>query len=168
MNFCNTLEIVIDLMDKVKALLDGTNFSCQTKNDDEMMLSNVSFNKKMHFIGNYLKKGNDSIWVGYYEKYNCFCISFSFNKNDKDSLLEALEIKNIPYIAEHVDYYWYTIPLSFLNSNATSLQNINIEINNSQIFINRNYQENEESKQNILSNAEKIINIIKNLFSAGK
>ena len=155
-------------MDKVKALLDGTNFSCQTKNDDEMMLSNVSFNKKMHFIGNCLKKGNDSIWVGYYEKYNCFCISFSFNKNDKDSLLEALEIKNIPYIAEHVDYYWYTIPLSFLNSNATSLQNINIEINNSQIFINRNYQENEESKQNILSNAEKIINIIKNLFSAGK
>lgn len=170
MNFCNTLETAIELVDKVKALLDGTDFSYQTKNDDEMMLSNVSFNKKMHFIGNYFKKENEnnSIWVGYYEKYNCFCISFSFNKNDKYSLLEALEIKNIPYIAEHVDYYWYTIPLSFLNSNATSLQNINIEINNSQIFINRNYQENEESKQNILSNAEKIINIIKNLFSAGK
>lgn len=170
MNFCNTLETAIELVDKVKALLDGTDFSYQTKNDDEMMLSNVSFNKKMHFIGNYFKKENEnnSIWVGYYEKYNCFCISFSFNKNDKYSLLEALETENIPYIAEHVDYYWYTIPLSFLNSNATSLQNINIEINNSQIFINRNYQENEESKQDILSNAEKIINIIKNLFSAGK
>lgn len=170
MNFCNTLETAIELVDKVKALLDGTDFSYQTKNDDEMMLSNVSFNKKMHFIGNYFKKENEnnSIWVGYYEKYNCFCISFSFNKNDKYSLLEALETENIPYIAEHVDYYWYTIPLSFLNSNATSLQNINIGINNSQIFINRNYQENEESKQDILSNAEKIINIIKNLFSAGK
>lgn len=162
--FCNTLETVIELVDKVKALLDGTDFSFQPENKNEIMLNNVSFNKKMKFIGNYFKKGRYSIWVGYYEKYNCFCISFSFNKNDKDSLLEALEIENIPYIAEHVDYYWYTIPLSFLDSNATSLQNVNIEINNSQIFINRNYQENKESKQDILSNAEKIINIIKNLF----
>ena len=155
-------------MDKVKALLNGTNFSCQTKNDDEMMLSNVSFNKKMHFIGNYLKKGSDSIWVGYYEKYNCFCISFSFNKKDKDSLLEALETKNNPYIAEFDKCYWYTVPLSFLNSNATSLQNVNIGINNSQIFINENVQENKEPKQNILNNVEKIIEILKNLFSSGK
>ena len=168
MNFCNTLETVIELVEKVKALLDGTDFSFQTKNENEMMLSNVSFNKKMHFIGNYLKKGSDSIWVGYYEKYNCFCISFSFNKKDKDSLLEALETENIPYIAEHVDYYWYTIPLSFLDSNAASLQNVNIEINNSQIFINRNYQENKEPKQDILNNTEKIIEIIKNLFSSEK
>ena len=170
LNFCNTLETAIELVDKVKALLDGTDFSYQTKNDDEMMLSNVSFNKKMHFIGNYFKKENEnnSIWVGYYEKYNCFCISFSFNKNDKYSLLEALETENIPYIAEHVNCYWYTIPLSFWDSNTTSLQNINIGINNGQIYINKNVQENKESKQSILANAEKIINIIKNLFSAGK
>lgn len=132
------------------------------------MLNNVSFNKKMKFIGNYFKKGRHSIWVGYYEKYNCFCISFSFNKNDKVSLIEALEGKRIPYIAEHVNCYWYTIPLSFWDSNTTSLQNINIGINNGQIYINENVQENKESKQDILSNAEKIINIIKNLFSSGK
>lgn len=164
MNFCNILETVIELVDKVKALLDETDFSFQPENKNEIMLNNVSFNKKMTFIGNYFKKGRYSIWGGYYEKYNCFCISFAFNKNDEVNLLEALENENIPYIAEVDKCYWYTVPLSFLDSNATSLQNVNIEINNGQIFINRNYQENKESKQYILSNAEKIINIIKNLF----
>lgn len=170
MNFCNILETVIELVDKVKALLDGTDFSFHPENKNEIMLNNVSFNKKMKFIGNYFKNENEnnSIWVGYYEKYNCFCISFSFNKNDKVSLIEALEGKRIPYIAEHVNCYWYTIPLSFWDSNTTSLQNINIGINNGQIYINKNVQENKESKQSILANAEKIINIIKNLFSAGK
>lgn len=168
MNFCNILETVIELVDKVKALLDETDFSFQPENKNEIMLNNVSFNKKMKFIGNYFKKGRYSIWVGYYEKYNCFCISFAFNKNDEVNLLEALEGKRIPYIAEHVNCYWYTIPLSFWDSNTSSLQNINIGINNGQIYINKNVQENKESKQSILANAEKIINIIKNLFSAGK
>lgn len=168
MNFCNTLETVIELVEKVKSQLDGTYFTFQPENKNEMMLNDVSFNKKMHFIGNYFKKGDDSIWIGYYEKYNCFCISFAFNKNDEVNLLEALEYENTPYIAEFDKRYWYTVPLSFLDSNATSLQNVNIEINNSQIFINRNYQENKESKQDILSNAEKIIDIIKNLFSSEK
>lgn len=168
MTLCNTLETVIELVEMAKTQLDGVFVIDQPKNKDEVILNNVSFNKRMHFVGNYLKKGSDSIWVGYYEKYNCFCISFSFDKRDKVNLLEALENENIPYIAEFDKCYWYTVPLSFLDSNATSLQNVNIEINNGQIFINRNYQENEESKQDILSNAEKIINIIKNLFSAGK
>ena len=39
---------------------------------------------------------------------------------------------------------------------------------NSQIFINENVQENKEPKQNILNNVEKIIEILKNLFSSGK
>lgn len=168
MNFCNTLETVIELVEKVKTQLDGTYFTFQPENKNEMMLNDVSFNKKMQFIGNYFKNKKDSIWVGYYEKYNCFCISFSFDKSDEVNLLEALENENIPYIAEFDKCYWYTVPLSFLDSKATSLQNVNIEINNSQIFINRNYQENKESKQDILSNAEKIIDIIKNLFSSEK
>lgn len=74
MNFCNILETVIELVDKVKALLDGTDFSFHPENKNEIMLNNVSFNKKMKFIGNYFKNENEnnSIWVGYYEKYNCF------------------------------------------------------------------------------------------------
>ena len=50
----------------------------------------------------------------------------------------------------------------------TKFDTINIGINNSQIFINENVQENKEPKQNILNNVEKIIEILKNLFSSGK
>lgn len=76
----------------------------------------------------------------------------------------------IPYIAEYVTlpdkYYWYIVPLSILDfmSSNISLQNVNIEIINSQISING--QENKKLKETILDNAKKIIDIVKRLFSS--
>lgn len=49
-------------------------------------------------------------------------------------------------------------------SSNISLQNVNIEIINSQISING--QENKKLKETILDNAKKIIDIVKRLFSS--
>lgn len=171
MNFCNTLETVIELVNEIKDLLAGTKFAQTELNKDEILLGELVFNIEKHFIGKYFGKIKDNrIWAGFYEKYNCFCISFCFNNDDKNKLISGLEENKIPYIAEYAtlpdEYYWYTVPLSILDfiSSNISLQNVNIEIINSQISING--QENKKLKETILDNAKKIIDIVKRLFSS--
>jgi|GEM_PF-3005252 len=173
LNFCNTLETVIELVDKIKDLLVGTEFEKIESNSGEIPLGDLVFNKEKHFLGKYFGKIEDNrIWAGFYEKYNCFCISFCFYEDKKKELISNLEKDKISYIAEYSTfpdgYYWYTIPLSildFTNTN-TSLQNVNIQINNSQISING--QENKKSKETILDNVRKIIDIVKKIFPSGK
>lgn len=171
MNFCNTLETVIELVNKVKDLLVGTEFEKTESNSGEIPLGDLVFNKEKHFLGKYFGKTKDNrIWAGFYEKYNCFCISFCFNNDDKNKLISGLEENKIPYIAEYAtlpdEYYWYTVPLSILDFTSSNifLQNVNIEIINSQISING--QENKKLKETILDNAKKIIDIVKRLFSS--
>lgn len=173
MNFCNTLETVIELVGEIENLLSGTEFAKIESNSGEIPLGNLVFNKEKHFICKYFGKIKDNrIWAGFYEKYNCFCISFCFTDDDKNKLISGLEEKKIPYIAEYSTFpdedYWYTVPLSILDftSSNISLQNVNIEISNSQISING--QENKKSKETVLDNVEKIIGILKELFSSGK
>lgn len=171
MNFCNTLETVIELVDEIKNLLAGTEFAKTELNKDEIPLGDLVFNKEKHFLGKYFGKINDNrIWAGFYEKYNCFCISFCFYEDKKKELISNLEKDKILYIAEYAtlpdEYYWYTVPLSILDftSSNISLQNVNIEIINSQISING--QENKKSKETTFDNVKKIIDIVKRLFSS--
>lgn len=171
MNFCNILETVIDLVGEIKNLLAGTEFAQTELNNGEIPLGDLVFNKEKHFLGKYFGKieGN-RIWAGFYEKYNCFCISFCFCEDKKKELISGLEKDKILYIAEYAtfpdEYYWYTVPLSILEFTNTniSLQNTNIEIKNSQIFISG--QETKKSKETILDNAKKIIEIVKKIFSS--
>jgi len=169
LNFCNTLETVIELVGEIKDLLVGTEFAKTELNNGEIPLGDLVFNKEKHFLGKYFGKiKSNRIWAGFYEKYNCFCISFCFYEDKKKELISNLEKDKISYIAEYSTFpdedYWYTVPLSILDftSSNISLQNVNIEINNSQISING--QENKKSKETILDNVRKIINIVKNLF----
>lgn len=158
----NKIEKIEDFVKEQEPKLKNLGFEKDANNENKILMDkNLSFDKEKQFFGAYLIKDDNKIYLGYNGKYNCLCFSF-YLSNDEEKILSELKKEEVSFLIEYENTdkkFWCIIPFCFFEST-----NVNININNSQVYIAQNITEKENSKSNVINAIEKLFEIIKNIF----
>lgn len=159
----NKIEKITDFIKKQESNLKKLGFEEDANNENKISVDkNLSFDKEKQFFGICLKKDDNKICIGYDEKYKCICFAFYFSDKYEEKMLSELKAEELPFITEDENTDkkpWHIIPLYFFDST-----NVNINIINSQVCINQNITEKENSKFNVIKVIGKIFESIKKTF----